>query len=344
MLGNIHHKVLIYDPHRPPTTATDGVGFEETEMGNRHPSVLIIAFVAAASVANLPPVSASSDPQVDSREYKLMLEASRFRGSNPVSVIDEMWNGPMRQLIQGLDGIEVKGGGFELEKDRAVRFWDTGGGGCTLRKHGYAFRERVKVKDGMEVDKKREVTLKFRHQQAEGVTAKDLRGTHADAKQKFKMDIGIVGDPGLPLGLVYSKSTTQPIGKNKKINSMADPLELFPGLEAGLTEEGATVDRSQELEMVSNLDIRERVYGKPTLDFGAAEAEVSVTLWYDKQAGELREPLVAEFSFKIDGPTFDTNTLDQAKSLSLALQRLPWADLAASTKTSFVYQYRNFCP
>lgn len=153
-----------------------------------------------------------------------------------------------------------------------------------------------------------------------------------------------MGDPELPLRLVYSKSTTQPIGKNKKINKMDDPLELFPGLEAGLTEEGATVDRSHELEMVSSLDIRERVYGKPTLDFGAVEAEVSVTLWYDKQAGELREPLVAEFSFKIDGPTFDTNTLDQAKSLSLALQRLPWADLAASTKTSFVYQYRNFCP
>jgi hypothetical protein len=304
----------------------------------------MIALVVAISVANPPPVSASNDLQVDSREYKLMLEASRFGGSNPLSVIDELWNGPMRQLIQGTDGIEVKGGAFELEKDRAVRFWDTSGGGCTLRKHGYAFRERVKVKDGKEVDKKREVTLKFRHQQAEGVTVKDMRGSHADAKQKFEMDIGIVGDPGSPLRLVYSKSTKQPIGKNKKINTMADPLELFPGLETGLTEEGATVDRNQKLEMVSNLDIRERVYGKPTVDFGAAEAEVSVTLWYDKQAGEFREPLVAEFSFKIDGPTFDTKTLNRAKSLSLALQRLPWANLTASTKTSFVYQYRNFCP
>jgi len=314
-------------------------------MPNSRPSVLIIALVVAISVANTSPVWASSDMRVDSREYKLMLETSRFRGSNPLSAIDEMWNGPMRQLIQGLDGIEVKGGAFELEKNRAVRFWDTGGeDGCTLRKHGYAFRERVKVKDGKEVDKKREVTLKFRHQQAEGITGKDIRGSHADAKQKFEMDIGIVGDRGSPLRFVYSKSTKQPIGKNKKINKMADPLEFFPGLEAGLTEEGANVDRNQELEMVSNLDIRERVYEKPTVDFGAAEAEVSVTLWYDKQAGELKEPLVAEFSFKIEGPTFDAKTLNRAKSLSLALQRMPWADLAASTKTSFVYQYRKFCP
>ncbi len=314
-------------------------------MRNCHPSVPMIAFVVAVAVFGIPPVAASSDLRVDSREYKLMLEASRFRGSNPLSVINEMWNGPIRQLIQDLDGIKPSGNAFELEKDRAVRFWDTGGSnGCALRKHGYAFRERVKVKNGKEVSKKREGTLKFRHQEAERVTVKNMRGTHADAKQKLEMDIGIGEGPDSSVKLIYSKSTKQPIGKKKKINTMADPLGLYPGLEAGLTEERATVDRNQKLQKVSNIDIRERVYEKPTVKFGAVEAEVSVTLWYDKKAGELKEPLVAEFSFKIDGPTFDANTLNLAESLFLAMQKMAWTDPAASTKTSFVYQHQNFCP
>ena len=144
-------------------------------MRNRLPSVVMIALVVGGSVARPLPVSASNDLRVDSREYKLMLEASRFRGSTPLSVIDEMWNGSVMPLIQGLNGIEA--------------------------------------------------------------------------------------DPDSPLRVVYSKSTRQPIGRKKKINTMADPLELFLGFEAGLTEEAAAVDRKQELEMVSNLDIRERVYG-----------------------------------------------------------------------------------
>ena len=318
-------------------------------MRNRHPSVLIIAFVVAVSVSDPSPVSASSDLQLDSREYKLMLEASRFRGSNPLSAIDEMWNGPIRRLIQGLDGIKPEGGAFELEKDRAVRFWDTGGDDkCALRKHGYVFRERVKMKNGKEVGKKREVTLKFRHQEAERVTVKDMRGTHADAKQKFELDIGRGSNPGLPLRLIYSKSTKQPIGKNKKINNMRDPLELYPKLAKGLREEGASVDPDRKLERVSGLTVREHVYEEPAVDLGDRQAELSVTLWYDEKQGGLTEPLLAELSFKIEAsdqhPAFSTETLNRAEALFLAMAALPWADSNASTKTSFVYQYRNFCP
>ena len=318
-------------------------------MRNCHTSVLMIAFVVAASVANPRPSSASSDLRVDSREYKVMLEASRFRGSNPLSVIDVIWNGPIRQLIEGLDGVEPKGDAFELEKDRAVRFWDTGGGnGCVLNKHGYAFRERVKVKNGKEVDKKREVTLKFRDQEAERVSVKDMRGVHADAKQKFEMDIGSSSDPGSPLRLIYSKSTEQPIGKNKKIDKMSDVLELYPGLGNGLEEDGATVDPDQKLKRVSGLTIREHVYGEPAVDLGTGEAVLSLTLWYDEKQGGLAEPLLAELSFKIEAsdqpPAFSTATLKRAEALFLAMVNLPFTDLNASTKTSFIYQYRNFCP
>jgi len=316
-------------------------------MRTRRPPVLMIAFVVGVSVTDLPPVAASNDLGVNSREYKLMLEVSRFRGLNPLSVIDEMWNGPIWQLIQGMEGIEVKDGVFKLKKDRAVRFWDTGGGECTLRKHGYAFRERVKVKNGKEVDKKREVTLKFRNPEAERVTVKDMQGDHADAKQKFEMDIGIGSGPDSRLRFVYSKSTTQPIGKNRKINKMQDPLELYPKLVNGLRKQGASVDPDRKLERVSGVTIREHVYEEPVVDLGDREAEVSVTLWYDAQEGGLAEPTLAELSFKIEAsgqtPAFSTATLDRAEALFLAMASLPWADANASTKTSFIYQYRNFC-
>jgi len=316
-------------------------------MRNRRMSVLMIAFVVGVSISDLPPVSASSDLGVDSREYKLMLEVSRFRGPNSLSVIDEMWNDSIRQPIQGLDGIEPKGGAFALEKDRAVRFWDTGGGGCTLGNHGYAFRERVKMKNGKEVEKKREVTLKFRHPEAERVTVKDMRGTHADGKKKFEMDIGIASGQDSPLRFLYSKSTTQPIGKNRKINKMQDLLELYPKLANGLQEEETSVDPDRKLERVSGLTIRERVYDGPVVDLGGREAEVSVTLWYDAQEDGLTEPLLAELSLKIEAsdpaPAFSAATLDRAEALFLAMASLPWADANASTKTSLIYQYRNFC-
>jgi hypothetical protein len=58
--------------------------------------------------------------------------------------------------------------------------------------------------------------------------------------------------------------------------------------------------------------------------------------------------LVAELSFKIEAsdqpPAFSTETLNRAEALFLAMVGLPWADSTASTKTSLVYQYRNFCP
>ena len=162
------------------------------------------------------------------------------------------------------------------------------------------------------------------------------------------MDVGVGNDPGSTLKIVYSKSTRQPIGKNRKINKMRDPLELYPKLAEGLRQEGASVDPDQALERVSGLTIRELVYENPLVDLGDREAEVSVTLWYDGKKGGLTEPLLAELSFKIEASDqpdpFGIETLDRAEALFLTMAKLPWADANASTKTSFAYQYRNFCP
>ncbi len=124
-------------------------------------SILVLLAPAAASAEGI---------QIESREYKLMLDPGKF-ADNQAAAVERFWNdkGGLKQVIdQHLDrkdGVPRSKGSFELDKERNILFREiklASAKDCALDRSGYAFRERVDVEGGKVKEKTREATLKFR--------------------------------------------------------------------------------------------------------------------------------------------------------------------------------------
>jgi hypothetical protein len=102
--------------------------------------------------------------ELDSREYKLMLEPAHFAGGAAQEAVDEFLRDQMvraiRESFGGDAADELSREGVDLEKHRSVRFLDTQG--CVLNGNGFALRERVDLDDNDRPASKPEITLKFR--------------------------------------------------------------------------------------------------------------------------------------------------------------------------------------
>lgn len=135
----------------------------------------------------------SKDFGIDSRVYKLLLDESKLK-PDPLAAINALWNNYLKSAVDESVGLRANGthrysGKFTLSEERAIRYWDTGDSNkCALEKHGYSVRERVKVKDGEETDKEREVTLKFRSPDLY-LTAKTEIKSKKNPKSKLEEDI-----------------------------------------------------------------------------------------------------------------------------------------------------------
>src|SRR5262245_51313844 len=93
---------------------------------------------------------------VGSREYKIMLKASRFAGNEAqvLQAATQFW----REGTHGFGPavLFTSGSLDQVKSQRLIRFYDTSG--QHLNRNAYIFRERLDI-DG----KVREATLKFRH-------------------------------------------------------------------------------------------------------------------------------------------------------------------------------------
>ena len=94
--------------------------------------------------------------KVRSREYKIMLEADRFKGAelDLIETAERFWT-EFRREIDDLV-LATSGNLSDVRKRRSVSFYDTRA--RRLRSNDYVLRERSDLETG-----KREVTLKFRH-------------------------------------------------------------------------------------------------------------------------------------------------------------------------------------
>ncbi len=211
-----------------------------------------------------------AQPDVGSREYKLMLDPSLFTGSNPSSAIANYWN-VLEDLVETNVGRSASGS-FSLHKSRTVRFYDTPNS-CVLKNNSLVFRERVENGD-------REVTLKFRSPDRFISGHQDMSASGSDAETKFEEDISA------PFISKYSYSTTQEISRSKNLNKIDDPIGLYPGLES------YNFDEDEAIALVGNLEISERVYKGTDVDLGNKDGDFSLTLWY--KDGVLNAPVVAE--------------------------------------------------
>jgi hypothetical protein len=263
---------------------------------------------------------------VTSREYKVMLEPSRFDGDEAAVrvTVDAFWANVATALAP-LD-IPTSGSFGTVKARRLIRFFDTDE--HHLHSDSYIVREREDVATG-----EREVTLKFRH--PDRYVAADRRmdaARQAGAKTKFEEDV----KP--PFVSVFSFSTTQSLESGKVLGQVKDVADLFPGLSEALND----LPTNSPLILVKDFVGRELVLEGAFIMLGRRdiEAECALVLWYDEGEQDTT-PVVVEFSFKYgdEGEQYRASVAKDAYAIMGLLQNGldEWVDAQPRTKTAFVY-------
>src|SRR5262245_53689659 len=109
------------------------------------------------------------DVKVGSREYKIMLKASRFAGGEDATrnAVKQFWREASE--IFGPAVLFTSGDLDTIKGQRTIRFFDTRN--QQLNRNAYIFRERMNVEGNA-----REVTLKFRHPDRFIARSRDMSG------------------------------------------------------------------------------------------------------------------------------------------------------------------------
>ncbi|WP_205475361.1 hypothetical protein [Alloalcanivorax balearicus] len=273
-------------------------------------------------------LQAQANPDVISREYKLILDASRFQSQTESGDVLALMQ-VVKPAIENAIERDVSGA-ISLDHDRQVRFYDTAST-CRLRQLGYSFRERVENGES-------EVTLKFRSPDRYIADFEDLSSATNGAESKLEADVGATST--VPFKVVYSHSTKAP--NTRTLNRMDDIHTHFPGFQSDYG-----LDDTLTLSLVGGLTIQERAYRNVDIDLGQHDAEISITLWYQGTPSGSQSPVVAELSFKYQDPSADytRKVVNRARQAFDALRGLEqWVEADGQTKTGFVYQYDSaFC-
>jgi uncharacterized protein YjbK len=270
-------------------------------------------------------IKASNRP-VTSREYKLILNADRFKDRLEGS--QTFWN-----LVEFL--VNKQGGQIHLRQDEehGRRTWYLDTPSLDFRRHHYVLR--VREEDGGK--KWFKVTLKYRAPDRYLSASQDLSSTKK-AQHKFEEDILP------PFTSKFSHSASIERKKAPKLGQVDQVVDLFPGL-AGLginaeTPVGKvnTFEAHEIARWVDQLKFEEEPIVKACLSF-----------WY--LIGSKKElPRIVEFSFDYDLPDGAGDGRDSPESYPLpvvaganrlfaALQRqTDWVNFRATTKTAYAYE------
>jgi len=314
-----------------------------------------VCCLVVSSLFAAPLLAESKDAEysVDSREYKLLLNPSKFHPDTP-SALATLWDGHLKRLIDDALGMKDHThrytGTFDVNqpKRRVIRFWDTVAPyQCTFKNHGYNLRERVELVDGQEQADGREVTLKLRDSDPVRVANTDMNSSDGDAKSKFEEDIvPLKGRNKQVYTVMYSSSTSKKLKGDGTLSKMGDVFDLYPKLNANLKEDGTYLGPNDAVAVVSDLSLYEEVYEGPSIDLGHVTADLSVSLWSTRNDNRPGAPLIAELSFKYKlgkKAKEAKKAANRADALFSKLQDLEWISATSDTKTNFVYDYARFC-
>jgi hypothetical protein len=263
---------------------------------------------------------------VGSREYKLMLQASKFNGDEEKLLASArvLW-GDLAAII--VPHVLSVSGGAEIEhKRRQVRFLDTAQ--KWLRSNDYVVRERVDIEDN-----EREVTLKFRHPDRYISQDREM-----DPAEGFAKDLKFEEDIKPEFLKLYSFSSSAIVREDAKFTALADVAAVFPGLSKAVDE----FPEAEELKVVGGFTAYERVVKGTRFQIRKDPetfAECSLTLWYPGKMDN--KPIVAEFSFKHEDPEegYTAKLSKRAFDAFMAIQSQlgDWINAKSMTKTAYVY-------
>jgi hypothetical protein len=286
------------------------------------PALFAILLVASLHLKGV--AASACSPLVGSREYKILLDETKFGGapgsSNTQTAVRDWWNA----LAPKVTCCSIGGSSFDLRTSRTISFYDTQST-CLLNKNGYAYRERNE-------GGAREVTLKFRSPDRY-ISAKEDVSSVDSGSIKFEEDIAA------PFVSKWSNQNTVSIGSSKNLNEMKDINDQFHGFrdKFGFSD-------STPLVKVGGLTIEERVYEDETVDLGSLSASFSVTVWYTSASATSPVLVEASFKYQLASEDYTGTVVRNAKFLFEQMQSLTTWVRGDQTKTNFVYTYQpSFC-
>lgn len=261
----------------------------------------------------------TSNHQVTSREYKVMLNSHRFKDRGQGA----------EEFLELIAFLITKEGGTIVERQtkeerRQTSYLDTLQ--FALRQNGFALRLREE-KDEFQVN------LKYRDADRYISASKDLS---ASREGKFKFEEDILP----PFTSKFSHSNSIESDEKPKLDVMKEVTDLFPGLkELGIDEDSpvTTANNFKALEVTRKL-----------CKFQFENTEIlkaSLSFWYLLK--ETHWPLVAEFSFdydlanKVEGEleSYSPAVVKGASGFFRSvLNQAGWLDLTATTKTAFALE------
>jgi hypothetical protein len=263
---------------------------------------------------------------VGSREYKLMLRASKFKGDEEklLEVASGLWADLAAILVP--HALSVSGTTHIEHTRREVRFLDTAG--KWLRSNDYVVRERVGIDETERV-----VTLKFRHPDRYISQGRDMNP--ADG---FKPDLKFEEDIKPEFLKLYSFSSNTVVPGETRLATLADVAAIYPYLPKAVD----AFPETEKLDVVGGFTAYELVIKGTSFQIRKNPetlAECSLTIWYSEKTDT--NPVVAEFSFKYEDSEegYSAKMSKRAYDAFMALQSQlgDWLNPKSMTKTAYVY-------
>jgi hypothetical protein len=259
-----------------------------------------------------------------SREYKVMLRASKFAGDEPalLTSASAFWKDFSESIEDEV--IDRRGGLRAVAKRRRIQFFDTPSTDLTTA--GYIFRVRGDFNEG-----RPEMTLKFRHEDRYLSESRRIRTSLTGTELKFEEDIKA------PFVSLYSYSATAAIRKRETPSDLNALVRLFPSLSPRVDD----VDGTLPLSAIGGFTARELVITGAEFQIGRkpkVEAECALIAWFDDQHVDDGAQAV-EFSYRYGNgkEQYGGGPARRAFAIFKALQSLKgWIDPHPRTKTRFV--------
>ena len=259
----------------------------------------------------------TSNHPVTAREYKVMLNAHRFKDR-------EQGAEEFLELITFL--ITKEGGTVDSqneEEQRQTSYLDTPQ--FALRQNGFSLRLR-------EEPDQFQVNLKYRDADRYVSASKDLSSS---IKGKIKFEEDILP----PFTSKFSHSNSIKSAERPQLGVMKEVTSLFPGLKE------LDIDENTRVVTANNFKVLEVTRKLCKFQFEETEIlKASLSFWY--LLDEKHWPLVAEFSFDYEATNFEgkleTYSPAVVKGASRffrsVLNQAGWLDLTTTTKTAFALE------
>lgn len=277
----------------------------------------LLSLLSASLLLGSVAAHANSPAYVDSKEYKVLVDASRF-ASNPSSAASTLLS-DLSVRLSNLGFDKTVTGGFATGDRDTVAYYDTAKT-CPLINRGYSVRTR----SGAHSD----IQFKFRHPDEELSYWTDVSGAGKNKETKLETDV-------TPGSLVLAHSTKQDATTTP--TTVSALIKQFPGASA-LSDVS-----SSGLSKVAGVTITQQEYDGPVSDLGQSKAEFTLTLWYVDGAAT---PALAELSFRVEADAdkyFTTPVLTRSQTLNKAIGSIGngWNIANDGGKTSWLYAYRS---